>query len=265
MTLNLWQPYPARAVWHTPTVSGTLIVWPDFYSPELDNTRDVLVYLPPSYAGSTRRYPVLYMHDGQNLFDRGASFAGVEWGVDETMEALAGEGFEAIVVGVSNQGAERVAEYNPFPHVWQGRGERYLRFLVETVKPRIDADFRTLPDRDHTGIMGSSMGGLISLYGYFYAPATFGFAGVMSPSLWVGGGAIYSAVDAAPFAPGKIYLDNGAREPSARRMNAVLLMKGYRKGTDLRFYTEPEGEHTEAAWARRLPDALRFLLPRQVG
>ncbi len=262
MTLKIWQPYPAREVWHAPTVAGTLIVWTDFYSPELDNERDVLVYLPPSYAHSERRYPVLYMHDGQNLFDSGTSFAGVEWGVDETMEALASENIEAIVVGLSNMGEERVAEYNPFPHVWQGRGDRYVRFLAETVKPKIDADFRTLPNREQTGILGSSMGGLISLYAFFYAPETFGFAGVMSPSLWVGGGAIHNAVEAAPFTPGKIYLDNGSREPSARRMNALLLKKGYRKETDLRFYSEPEGEHTESAWARRLPDALRFLLPR---
>ncbi|MBI1258970.1 MAG: esterase, partial [Chloroflexi bacterium] len=92
MAINLWQRYPAREVWHRPSVAGTLLVWSDFYSPQLDNQRDVLVYLPPSYANSERRYPVLYMQDGQNLFDSGVSFAGVEWGVDETMEKLAGEG-----------------------------------------------------------------------------------------------------------------------------------------------------------------------------
>jgi predicted alpha/beta superfamily hydrolase len=146
--------------------------------------------------------------------------------------------------------------------VWEGRGDRYLRFLVDTVKPKIDADFRTLPDRAHTGVMGSSMGGLISLYSFFHAPQTFGFAGVMSPSLWIGHGAIYPDVESMPFVPGRIYLDNGSREPSARRMNALLLKKGYCKEADLRFYTEPDGEHSERDWARRLPDALRYLLPR---
>jgi predicted alpha/beta superfamily hydrolase len=262
MTLNLWQPYPAREMWHTPQIAGTLLVLTDFYSPELDNARDILVHLPPSYHESDRRYPVIYMHDGQNLFDSGTSYSGADWRVDETMQMLAGEGLEAIIVGINNMGSERVAEYNPFPQVWDGRGELYLRFLVETVKPKIDADFRTLPDRAHTGTMGSSMGGLISLYSYFHAPQTFGFVGVMSPSLWVGHGAIYTDVESMPFTPGRIYLDNGSREPSARRMNALLLMKGYRKGDDLRFYTELDGEHSERDWARRLPDALRFLLPR---
>jgi predicted alpha/beta superfamily hydrolase len=259
MAINLWQHYPAREVWHTPTVTGTLLVWPDFYSPQLDNQRDVLVYLPPSYAASDRRYPVLYMQDGQNLFDSGTSFGGSEWRVDETMEMLAGEGIEAIVVGLNHGEEARIAEYNPFPQVWDGRGDRYLQFVSETVKPLIDQDFSTKPQREFTGIMGSSMGGLISLYAFFHAPA-FGFAGVMSPSLWVGGGAIMGDVKAAPFTPGKIYLDNGSRESSARSMNAILLNKGYRREVDLKYVVEPEGEHTESAWARRLPDALRFLL-----
>ncbi|HVU13379.1 MAG TPA: alpha/beta hydrolase-fold protein [Phototrophicaceae bacterium] len=260
--MNLWQRYPAREIWHAPTVVGKLLIWQDFYSPQLDNRRDVLVYLPPSYEHSDRRYPVLYMHDGQNLFDSGTSFAGSEWQVDETMEALAGEGIEAIVVGLNNTGEQRTAEYNPFPHFWQGHGEVYLQFIIETVKPLIDQDFRTRPDRDSTGIMGSSMGGLISLYAFFRASATFGFAGVMSPSLWVGGGAMYGVVESSPFIAGKLYVDNGTREPSARRLNALLLKQGYRRDVDVKYVVEPDGEHNEAAWARRLPDALRFLLPR---
>ncbi len=262
MAINLWQRYPAREVWHTPTVAGTLLVWSDFYSPQLDNQRDIQVYLPPSYGDSDRRYPVLYMQDGQNLFDSGASFAGVEWRVDETLEMLAGEGIEAIIVGLNHGGEQRVAEYNPFPQVWSGRGDRYLQFLSETVKPVIDQDFRTRPEREQTGIMGSSMGGLISLYAFFHAPQTFGFAGVMSPSLWIGGGVIMGDVKNAPFSPGKLYLDNGSRESSARQMNAVLLRKGYRRDVDLKYVVEQDAEHTESAWARRLPDALRFLIPR---
>lgn len=261
MTLKLWQPYPAREVWHIPSVVGTLLVHPEFYSPELDNVRDVLVYLPPSYFTSERRYPVLYMQDAQNLFDAGASFGGVEWQVDETMEMLADEGLEAIVVGLNHGFERRITEYNPFPQ-HGGSGDRYLRFMTDTVKPVIDREFRTRPEREQTGVMGSSMGGLISLYSFFHAPQTFGFAGVMSPSLWVGGGAIYADVDAAPFSPGKIYLDNGMRESSARRMFGWLTKKGYQRDVDLRYVAEPEAEHTESAWARRLPDALRFLLPR---
>lgn len=260
MTLNSWQRYPARDVWHTPTVSGTLLTQADFYSPQLNNTRDIHVYLPPSYGDESKRFPVLYMQDGQNLFDSGTSYGGSEWHVDETMEMLAGEGVEAIVVGLNHAYEHRIAEYNPYPQQWQGSGQVYLQFLLETVKPRIDADFRTLPERQHTGMMGSSMGGLISLYAFFYAQQTFGFAGVMSPALWVGGGAIYKDVESAPFTQGKLYLDNGTREASARAMNQTLLRKGYRAGSDLKYVVEQDAEHTESAWARRLPDALRFLL-----
>lgn len=255
-----WQDYQDHIAHRQHSVVGTLKVLPDFFSPQLDNQRDVLVYLPPSYQETDRHYPVIYMHDGQNLFDRATGFAGSEWEVDETMEALSGEGLEAIVVGLPHSGARRLQEYNPFPNFRGGQGEHYLNFIIDTLKPVIDRDFRTLPDRAHTGLFGSSMGGLISLYGFFQRPNVFGFAGVMSPALWIAGGAIYDYVGAQPFVPGKIYLDNGTRESSARRMNALLTDKGYISGKDLLYTVEPEGEHQEAAWARRLPAALRFLL-----
>ena len=119
-------------------------------------------------------------------FDNATSYAG-EWGVDETMQLLSHEeGLEAIIIALPNMGVERVDEYSPFvmPRLGGGRGYDYMRFLVETVKPLVDATFRTMPEREHTGIMGSSLGGLISLYGYFSHIDTFGFSGVMSPSLW---------------------------------------------------------------------------------
>jgi len=242
------------------TVTGELRVMPAFWSPQLHNTRDLLVYLPPSYHQSDRRYPVLYMHDGQNLFDRTTGFAGQEWEVDETMQRLSAEGIEAIIVGLPNMGADRIYEYNPFHNIREGRGEAYLSFIAHTVKPVIDRDFRTRPDRIHTGIMGSSMGGLISLYGFFHRPDVFGFAGIMSPSVWYGGGAIYHYLHSRPYNSGKIYLDNGTRENSARKLNATLIEKGYHPGETLQYVVEEEAEHNEAAWARRLPDALRFLL-----
>ena len=259
---------------------GTVKVLERMWSPQLENNRPLLVYLPPSYEGSSRRYPVLYMHDGQNLFDRATSFAG-EWQVDETLEALAKEGIEAIVVGIPNMGRERMHEYSPFPDADHGggRGDRYLAFLVETLKPRIDQDFRTLPDRANTGIMGSSMGGLISLYGFFRHPEVFGLAGVVSPSLWFAGQAIFPYVLKARHHPGRIYLDmgtyEGQRRPhprwipvvlgdtataASRRMYYLLRLKGYQKQRSVLYVEEPGGMHNEAAWARRLPGALRFLL-----
>ncbi len=255
-----WQDYQAYISHRHHSVVGTLKVLPDLFSPQLDNERDVLVYLPPSYDQTDIRYPVIYMHDGQNLFDRATGFAGNEWEVDETLEALSGEGVEAIVVGLPHMNAHRLQEYNPFPDFRNGHGGRYLNFVVDTLKPIIDRDFRTLKDRTHTGLLGSSMGGLISLYGFFHRSDIFGFAGVMSPALWIAGGAIYDFVETQPYVPGKIYIDNGTRESSARKMNALLNEKGYVAGKDLLYTIEPDGEHTEAAWARRLPDALRFLL-----
>ena len=248
------------------TVVGTVKVLEGVESPQLGNRRDLLVYLPPSYARGDRRYPVIYMHDGQNLFDRATSF-GEEWEVDQTLEAASGEGLEAIVVGIPNTEA-RLDEYSPFrdrKHAQGGRGDDYLAFLVDTVKPLVDRDFRTRPEREATGIAGSSMGGLISLYAFFRRPETFGFAGVMSPALWFGGRGIFSYVKGRPLSPGRIYLDIGTNEGTealsdARRMKSLLEEKGYRTGRDLLFYVEMGGRHNERAWARRLKHVLRFLL-----
>ncbi|MFZ0547460.1 MAG: alpha/beta hydrolase-fold protein [Candidatus Promineifilaceae bacterium] len=247
------------------------------HSPQLNNNRDILVYLPPSYKQSNKQYPVLYMHDGQNLFDAVTSFAG-EWQVDETMQNLSKEGIEAIVVGIPNAGEKRLDEYSPFSQMKLGGGEgdQYLAFLTETVKPIIDSSFRTYPEREHTAIFGSSMGGYISLYGFFHCPKIFGMAGIMSPSFWFARGALYTYVEDAPYSQGKIYLDVGTREhgdgrfvmrahsrryyASVRRMQRILVKKGYRLRNDLLYVEEKWAGHEERAWARRLPAALRFLL-----
>jgi predicted alpha/beta superfamily hydrolase len=273
-----WRDFTEDKTEHT--VVGTVLVLTDVYSPQLQNRRDIFVYLPPSYAISDRRYPVLYIHDGQNLFDAFSSYAG-EWQVDETMQVLSDEGIEALVVGVANAGVRRMNEYNPFDHprFGKGQGDAYLTFLGDTVKPLIDTDFRTLTGRDSTGIMGSSMGGLISLYAFFRLPQVFGFAGAVSPSLHIGGNALDALIQTAPFVPGKIYIDVGTHEmgtswkeqlsfhrasrrytDAVRRLHARLLTKGYSDGVDLVYVEEQGGRHNEVDWARRLPDALRFLL-----
>lgn len=256
-----WRPYAdARGNGNGHTVVGHLRVLERVWSPQLDNHRDLLIYLPPSYLKGHKRYPVLYMQDGQNLFDRATGYAGAEWQVDETMELLSGEGLEAIVVGLPHMGEQRVQEYNPLAGTLVSRGQAYLDFVVKTVKPMIDRDFRTRPDRKHTGLIGSSMGGLISLYGFFHHPHTFGLVGSLSPAFWYAAGAIYPAIQSAAFSPGRIYLDHGTQEANAARMYALLLSKGYRPGESILYVKEEGGEHTEAAWARRLPGALRFLL-----
>lgn len=249
------------------TAVGTIKVLHQLHSPQLDNARDILVYLPPSYDSGSRRYPVIYMHDGQNLFDRATSF-GEEWEVDQTLESAAEEGLEAIVVGIPNMGPDRLNEYSPWQdrrHKAGGRGEAYVRFVAETVKPIIDRDFRTRPGRESTGIAGSSMGGLISLYAFFRCPEVFGFAGVMSPAFWYAGRSIFAYVQDRPFVPGKIYLDAGTAEGSevlhdVRRMKDLLAQKGYQAGRDLMLVVEMGGKHNERAWARRMRRELHFLL-----
>ena len=253
--LRPWREYPSLP---PHTAEGNLLVYPRAPHPQLGVMRPLYVWLPPSYHRTpTQRYPVLYMHDAQNLFDAALAFNGTEWRVDETMTALAAEGREAIVVGVSHGEAQRVREMTPFGA--NNRGEAYLACIADAIKPRIDAGFRTLPDREHTTIAGSSMGGLISLFAYFHRPDLFGAVGVFSPALWPAHGAISNMVGRAPFVPGRIYIDNGAHEPSARTMVDILRAKGY-DDASLRYVFDKRGHHAEADWARRLPDALRFLL-----
>lgn len=267
MVIQEWQDYRQQP--GVRAIVGTLKVLAGVYSPQLDSARDVLIHLPDSYGSGGRRYPVIYMHDGQNLFDEFTSFAGA-WRVDEVLASLKDGGREVIAVGIPNAGARRCDEYSPFVDGRRGGGcgDAYLRFIGETLKPLIDRDFRTLPDRAHTGILGSSMGGLISLYAFFRYPEVFGFAGAMSPSLWFADRAIFPFIEAAAFVPGKLYLDAGTAEGpgglrDVRDLRTLLIPKGYHRAHDNKLYVEDEGAgHHEAAWGRRLREALRFLVPR---
>lgn len=237
----------------------------EIWSPQLRNRRGVDVYLPASYNEGRGRYPVVYLQDGQNLSDPAIAFAGQTWHIDEGLPWLAERGIEPIVVGLHNTG-ERLAEYSPFPDARHGGGDgdRYARFLIDTVKPRIDGEFRTRRDRDSTIVGGSSMGGLISLYLFFRRPSPFGGAAVMSPSIWFAGREILSFVQRARTTRGRIYLDVGTAEGAGtlrnvRTLRRLLRKKGYQRDT-LR-YLEAEGhQHREPDWAWRLPQALEFLL-----
>ncbi len=246
--------------WHAR--KGRLVVLPSVHSPELDNRRDLYIYVPAAPARGDSRYPVIYMQDGQNLFDPALSFAGT-WGVDEALSWASRRGLDAIVVGIPNMGDARIAEYDPF----MGTGDRYLDFVTHTVKPIVDAQFPTLPDRGHTGIAGSSMGGLISLYAFFRYSESFGFAAALSPSLWFADGALLDLVARVPRATGggRLYLDVGMREGEqtvalGRRLRDLLLAKGYEGGRDFRWVEDKDGVHHESAWGRRFREALPFLL-----
>ncbi len=256
-----WQPYVTSMHDRDLDLPGTLLMARSVYSPQLRNHRPIVVYLPEGYwQNSLRQYPVVYMQDGQNLFDPAASYAGVTWSAAVAAESLADIGRQPIVVGIYHGGRRRIREYNPFSNWRNGRGASYARFVAETVKPMIDNAFRTLPGREHSAILGSSMGGLISLYAYYVHDEVFGRCGAMSPSLWVAGGAILKMAPAPRLAGGRIYVDNGDQEPGAQRLVHHLEQAGYAPGRTLRYVVGAGEGHTEAAWARRLPGALRFLL-----
>ena len=251
---------------HSPTSRPLRWVLSKVWSPQRNSSRDIDVFLPPAYKQSRRRFPVIYMQDGQNLADPHRAFGGNTWNLEHAAGTLASRGIEAIFVGIPNMGGERVREYSPFfdARLGGGDGDAYLAYLERTVKPLVDRKFRTRRERDATGIFGSSMGALISLYAFFRAPETFGFVGAMSPSIWFAGRAILSYVQQDGTPPGRIYLDVGTEEGSntlrdARQLARILGRKGY--GEDrLRFVEIPGGQHTERHWAQRLVPALEFLL-----
>ena len=262
------------------TVVGDLRLHEDFHARKLGNRRAVLVYLPPGYdEDPAARYPVLYMHDGQNLFDAATSFIGVEWNVDETVSRMVEQGAiqPLIVVGIENTSA-RAFEYTPAPHGSRGGGgaDQYADFIVNDLKPFIDANYRTLPGREHTGIMGSSLGGLVSIYTAWLHPDVFSRVGAMSTSYGWADGHILGFVESRGTPPGlRIWLDMGTAEDrtdadgdgvpdilmSHRRMRDILMEKEVTIPRRLR-YVEAEGAvHNERAWAARLPRALTFLFP----
>jgi predicted alpha/beta superfamily hydrolase len=239
------------------------------------NRRRVWVYLPPGYGDAGRRYPVLYLQDGQNVFDAATSFAG-EWEVDKSLDAMSAGGFGApIVVAVDHSGARRLHEYAPWYDdelACGGGGDAYLRFLVERVKAEIDARYRTAPGREHTGIAGSSAGGLLALYAGIRMPQVFSRIGALSPSLDLAEGAIFNQVRGTVRQhPTRIWLDVGADEGGfwaesrylarlVRRMGWRLARAGFGP-EELRVVVDPDGRHDEASWARRFPDAVRWLFP----
>jgi predicted alpha/beta superfamily hydrolase len=219
----------------------------------LDGDRRLWAYLPLCYAGSDRTYPVLFAHDGQNLFDDDTSYAG-EWHLDETLEALAREGLEAIAVGIANSGEHRLTEYSPFTD----EGRAFVSWVADELRPRIAAEFRIAAEPGRTGVIGSSAGGNISLYALVERPDVFGLAAVLSPAFRLLGEEIFAYV-ADRDVRGRLYMDIGGEEGG---VDAMLRMADVLRSKDveLEVITEPHDAHNEAAWARRLPTALRFLL-----
>lgn len=245
-------------------IVGKLEYHHQFKSTRLGNERTILVWLPESYATQVeKRYPVLYMHDGQNLFDPKTSFIGVDWQMDETADSLIRKGeIEAIIiVGIYNT-PDRLQEYSD-----SEKGRAYMDFVVNEVKPFIDRSYRTLPDREHTAIMGSSMGGLISFYLVWRYPHIFSKAGCLSTSLLWRNGALLKEVEnfTGPKPAIKIYLDSsgqggeGRMTPDYLRLKELLIRKGFEDGKDVIYYFDPDGDHSERSWASRVWRPLKFL------
>jgi predicted alpha/beta superfamily hydrolase len=240
------------------------------------NTRLVRVWLPPDYDGwGATRYPVLYMNDGQNLFDPATAFAGVAWEVGTAATRLI-DGNRIpplIIVGIDNTGKNRVREYIPYksrePKVLEPQGERYPEFLQREVMPLIEARYSVLRGPENTGLGGSSLAGLITLYTQLVSPGTFGRLLIESPSLFVANRRILKEARGFQAWPSRMYVGMGTREVGAaekdakivadvRELAAILREAGLDEKR-LRVRIEEGATHTESAWARRFPDALEFL------
>ncbi len=261
-------PSPARS-----TARPSVRVLSDSFAiPSLGRSRRVWIYLPPGYDRGTERYPVVYLQDGQNVFDAATSFAG-EWGVDETLDSLAAHGVAgAIVVAVDNGGALRMNEYNPWtnasPRLGGGDGDAFVDFLARTLKPYIDKQYRTRPDARSTTIVGSSMGGLIALYASLTRPDVFGNAGVFSCACWIARDSIMALVQRTP--PGRpsarFYFVVGSqegrnREPEQDQISIVAALNnaGFRTGSAVIARVAADGGHEEWFWRREFPAAYLWL------
>jgi predicted alpha/beta superfamily hydrolase len=243
-----------------------------FCSRFLRNQRDLIVYLPPGYDQQPeRRFPVLYLHDGQNLFDGATSFIpGMDWHVGQTADQCIYEGHvePLIIVGMYNTKA-RVREYTPtqVPKLGGGRADRYAKFLIEEVKPFIEREYRALVGEENTGIGGSSLGGLVSLYLGLKLPNVFGKIAALSPSVWWNQRVMLRFAEAAEVFPHpRIWLDIGTREgprivQDVEQFRDMLLQKGWRLEQDLHYERVEGAEHNEAAWAQRVGPFLQFLYP----
>lgn len=257
------------------TITGDVSVIEAFPIPQLQTTRRVWIYLPRSYHEGNRRYPVLYMHDGQNVFDQATSW-GSEWGVDETLEQVTVQEpeLEVIVVAIDHGGNERNHEYNftiNTEYGFGGKGAAYAEFLAETIKPHIDSHYRTRPEPEHTMLGGSSFGAYISLYTALRYPEQFSKLSCISFVMWHDQGALIELIQQSVLSPAlRLYLSFGGLElddanfnrmgyEHVEKLRQTLLAAGM-KDSQIRFDFVPEGTHHESTWRPLFEKAHRWLL-----
>ena len=235
-----------------------------FYMPQLHRNRRIWLYLPPGYGKRRERHPVIYMHDGQNLFDEATSFAG-EWGIDEYLDSISSSGNRgAIIVGIDNGLSKRMAEYNPytFQQFGKGEGNEYVDFVVKTLKPYIDKKYRTLNNKQNTFIAGSSMGGLISLYSVLKYPKVFGGAGIFSPAFWTAQGIDSMVRSQAPSLTSLLFFYAGGKEndsmlPDMERI--ISEIKQY-STSKTKVFIDPDAKHNEVSWRKYFPLFYEWLI-----
>ena len=231
----------------------------------LDKQRTVRLYLPPSYQTSEKSYPVVYMHDGQNLFDELTSFAD-EWGVDESLNHLAKtQQFEVIVVGIDHGSDERMNELSPWENkrFGEAQGKAYMDFIIEVVKPYIDSNFRTKSDRLNTAIMGADMGGLISHYAIHAYPEVFSKAGIFSPAYWYSQDVFAFTQFKKVELDSRLYVMYGNKEgdgmiADTNRMQRQLKQQGHPR-QNMRFKRLKNGEQKEVLWKNQFAEAVMWL------
>jgi predicted alpha/beta superfamily hydrolase len=271
------------------TLSGNLHIHP-LASKIFNNTRSIRVLLPPDYyaeKSSSKRYPVLYMLDGQNLFDACLSdVSHAEWQVDETVYRLIRERAipEMIVVGIDHAGVKRAYEFLPYrdsfnPDTENPAGAHFPDFLVNEVMPLVNGQYRTLTGHGNTALGGSSYGGVATLYALMARPQVFGYGLIESPSIWVGMGQLIRDTSPLVAMPRKVFIGfgteeitHGSAEKQVQGFFATVIANFKAAGYDdsnFRYVYDPGAKHTETAWAKRLPDALKFLFadwkPEQAG
>ena len=240
------------------------IIEEDYLIPQLDRRRRIAALLPFDYCDSGKEYPVLYLHDGQNLFDEESPFG--NWAIDQSLGRLASQGSgDVVVIAIDHGGEDRLNEYMPFNtrKYGKGQGKLYIQFLMETLKPYVDNKYRVNNDSDHTGIGGSSMGALISLYAGITFPETFSKMMIFSPSLWLSPRIYQLAKKFAPVESSNLYLYAGGKESQAHLPNVMRfgadLLTNMGEGLRFKFSHNPDGIHNEENWREEFPIALKWL------